>query len=294
MGDPYSKGRYRGYPSSPFNPFHKHTVEEGLEGARAAIQDNNVTLFKKHRAIVLNYLEEQYKRIVEAASSMVEYIKYEKREGKILDPMNEVGVFQIPTEDLANLSLVLEDYAGAFRRSTTKETEIQMRILGKKYTSRYAFMPRELNMAQISQAFDNGDFDNILEGFRCAVDDMDTQYLEMRAARKKIFEFDILNERGCSINVEDCTLSDERINWAVREPEIYPEEENHQLREYSDSPNSDDDDDGDGNDGDYSDHEDSSDRNSQLDDEHAPSGDSAGGDDSESGSAHDDDSHTWG
>jgi hypothetical protein len=58
---------------------------------------------------------------------------------------------------------------------------------------------------------------------------METQYLEIRAARKQIFSFDILIERGSNIIIED-NLSDERINWDVREPEIYPEE--NQFREY--------------------------------------------------------------
>jgi hypothetical protein len=44
------------------------------------------------------------------------------------------------------------------------------------------------------------------------VEDLDAQYLQIREARKHLFDWDVLNQRGCDIDLEK-SRCDDKIDW---------------------------------------------------------------------------------
>lgn len=56
---------------------------------------------------------------------------------------------------------------------------------------------------------------------RSMIDDLDRQYLKIRAARKKHFIWDVLGDWMCKIDAEEWR-DDEMVNWKINEDEEDP------------------------------------------------------------------------
>jgi len=68
---------------NPYKDGVDHPVEEALEGANIAAEDNNALDFKVQRKITLDYLESQYQRITAACLAVTDFVKSQKTPGGI-------------------------------------------------------------------------------------------------------------------------------------------------------------------------------------------------------------------
>jgi hypothetical protein len=64
-----------------------------------------------------------------------------------------------------------------------------------------------------------GLIDRYIEAFKELVDDMDSQYLQIRKARLGLFDFDIDGMPACDIDLEKVRC-DEMVDWRIQEPQI--------------------------------------------------------------------------
>ncbi len=72
-------------------------------------------------------------------------------------------------------------------------------------------------MSEIIEA--SGSINRYIEAFKEVIDDMDSQYFQIRKARLGLFDFDIDGMPTCDIDLEKARC-DEMVDWKVQEPEI--------------------------------------------------------------------------
>lgn len=64
------------------------------------------------------------------------------------------------------------------------------------------------------------DHGNVANIYQEAFEDADKQYLEIRAAREHLLDFDFSGKTECGILPEQ--YSDEKVNWEFNEPQLGP------------------------------------------------------------------------
>ena len=193
---------------NPYMADSRHPVEEALNMAKDAANGNDWNAFLVQRSIVVNFLEAQYQRISKACAALqgmrndpVGRPPRTVRPGKLrarLVPNFRNGQNQ---KDLRSL----EDYAAAFTRDTTPETDLAIVRLGlKKFLRTYWTVDREMTMKQLNWAMGEGDFESARELFNRALNYMDAQFDEIKQARQELFTFDPPGSSpGCSISLDD-------------------------------------------------------------------------------------------
>jgi len=218
-----------------FNPYQynrMHPVEEHLLLAKEAIDKNDRELFNSERKIILDYLEPQYQRIAKLMDHFVEVVKEVKVTGGILGDSLYGNFIQLQRVEV---HLLLEDLAATFTRDVTPRIRVLMRGYKAIMDQTYNTLDRERCLKAMNASLDVDDYllqrPNRLNVpvrenrhrewqyyFRVAGADMDRQWLEIRKARRGLFEFDRDGEaRGCDIDVEEWRF-DELIVWDVMEP----------------------------------------------------------------------------
>ncbi|TGO28736.1 hypothetical protein BPAE_0023g00010 [Botrytis paeoniae] len=195
-----------GCPDNVFRAKNLHQIEQNVSTARkAALNPNsNISLFRWSRNQVLLELEKQYEAINRHAFKLNEFIKSEKRyEGffglagwklKIALTRTYYGTGKISTgprlrtvkefvdahqESLRNewwdrsteALLLLEEYADSFAR----ELSFQWRIECRKYdiASLNSYLPRARLLENLKEAYKYRAYNNFVQWFKEAVDDMD-------------------------------------------------------------------------------------------------------------------------
>ena len=92
-----------------------------------------------------------------------------------------------------------------------------------KFDLGYSVLKRDVLLKRLSDAIDTekGEFfsDTFLVWAKLAIDDMDSQYLRIRAARKTLFDHDDTKDFNRDIDLE-LQLCDEMANWNFTEPKI--------------------------------------------------------------------------
>lgn len=211
---------------NPYRQVPYHPVENALDHASIATELDAVPYFLQARKTVLEYLEPQYRRISECALQMVEYVKQNKIAGGgsqvSLSAQSCMAAYS-PQVYCAGIML-LEDYAKSFVRDAPWTTHVNMRKMQRSYELSYSTLPRELLLQQLSNAFEGRNYyttvGKFVELFKLAVDDMDKQLLEIRKARKKLFDMDF-EDFGHDIDLE-LWRCDEMIDWTVNELQLEP------------------------------------------------------------------------
>ncbi|KAF7949116.1 hypothetical protein EAE96_008285 [Botrytis aclada] len=207
------------------SPFHgTHPVESALLKAfrmqineEAGAQD--ISKLKEFRSIAIKFLERQYQRIQQAADDLIRFVKDQKISGGMLDPAQSPTFESHPGAPSKGLVL-LKNYAESFHRELTMETKDAMCRLNGQYEKRFELLPREIAIKQCTNAYRNADVEGFVENFKLAIDDMDTQYLAIRNARKRLFEWDLKGPGYIAeVDVEPLRC-DERIAWDKVEPDM--------------------------------------------------------------------------
>jgi len=173
---------------------------------------------------VLWCLESQYQRIAAAETSFQRYVKTEKRACGILGTgserrhqPNEVDYYHKTIEGLVHL----EEFSKTFTRELTFEVACRIRGRQRVFDETYNSMPREIALKKVELALELDDFIGWRRWFRIAAEDMDGQFLEIRAARRRFFDCDPDGDHGCDIDLEKAR-TDEPIDWDINEPTIGP------------------------------------------------------------------------
>jgi hypothetical protein len=220
-----------GYMSNPYKNEYlwKHPVEAGLEKAMIAADEDNIADFKEARNTVLDYLERQYARIALASTAVTEFIKGEKRKDGFFDPSDLYDPVQDWSTNHWNMGMIvllLERYVQVFRRDAPPSIEVYIRLHENTFNKLVALSSAgadEINkdMRYLSKALKNFPGPHSRH-FRVTVkrvmERCDRKYFQIRAARKTLFQHDILGQPGVELGPE-YTLADEEIDWTKDEPD---------------------------------------------------------------------------
>ncbi|KAK6594911.1 hypothetical protein H4I96_10642 [Botrytis cinerea] len=197
-----------------------HPVESCLRHAEILSSSNyNPRAFKLERASIIQYLEPQYQRAKLACLDLTEFIKWEKRKEGMLSPKlsREWHSSKIAAEAI----LLLERYEKALQRDFPYYDQIKHRDNLRKEISFYNNLPRNVLMRQATDAFDAMNWQFFTSCFKRVVDDLDKQFMEMRSARKELFEDDEAIDTGCDIEL-DSNMCIDMIDWTKDEPRFGP------------------------------------------------------------------------
>lgn len=119
---------------------------------------------------------------------------------------------------------LVEEYAKSFVRDAPWTTQVNIRRIQHDYDLSYSTLPREVLLHELGKAFESKgswkSLDRFLKLFKLAIDDMDKQLLEIRKARKELFDMDF-EDFGHDIDLE-LWRCDEMIDWTVSEPILEP------------------------------------------------------------------------
>lgn len=209
------------YHSNHYTPknlfiFSRHPVEVALKSAKLAMIQDMMEDFKLNRSIAIRYLEPQYQRIEIASKNLVDFVKEQKVHFGILDPE---GLLSSPSIDvLTEAMILLEDYEASFERQLDTATRLSIRKQKHILGALYDILPLERIMKVCRIAFEKQWWARFLWHFKQAVDEMDSQYLSIRKARKSLYVSDLLSTtREVDTN---SMLCDEVICWNVRERDM--------------------------------------------------------------------------
>ncbi|KAB8296966.1 hypothetical protein EYC80_002372 [Monilinia laxa] len=222
------------FPENTSNLFKRprHTIENLLRDARAAALFDKMNKFKAIRKQVLKEFEKQYKKINQSSAKLYNLIKKDRIfrgillmggnfdngiytcQGRTLNLNKNTPVKLNWQRKLTQGLLLLEDYLASFLRDMTN-LPLKLRIEYRLHEGTYSYpvLPREQLMRQIRNAYVAWDYNSFLQYFKEAVDDMDSQWREIREAKKNVFRWDSGRTlRG--FDVEDV----EAIVWDEIEP----------------------------------------------------------------------------
>lgn len=206
------------YRGSPFHP-----VENALDYASAACKLGKVSTFLEARKAILEYLEPQYHRILDSSLQLLESIKEHEVPGSFLSAVPPTRFS--PRWPPAEAMLLLGDDANAFVRDAPWATRVKMRNLQCSHDLSYARLPREVLMHQLTTIVEEDSYSysgmpEFTKLFKHAVDDMDTQLLEIRKARKELFDKDY-QDFGHDVDLE-LWRCDEKVKRGINEPRLEP------------------------------------------------------------------------
>jgi hypothetical protein len=203
------------------NPFLRtHPVEVGLSRAHSAAYRNKISQIKTQRELVVMFLEPQYQRIAVASTVMAQFIKREKRaNGNFRIAEKDHDTKQVHLRFYAEAVVHLEDYAKAFARDVPPSIRYAIRLVQSRFDvlspcgDLVKPVSKLLGQLQISSDGQREFF----RRYRKAVDALDKRFLQIRQARKDLFDYDIDNPE-CDIDLE-LGRCDEMIDWTVDEPD---------------------------------------------------------------------------
>ncbi|EPE33610.1 hypothetical protein GLAREA_06623 [Glarea lozoyensis ATCC 20868] len=215
---------------------------EWLYHASTTASELDPKQFKHRRQCCLTFLEDTYKDILARRDRLTDVIKGHKTLNGILAPfqdsISEGGTLKIQErtsmlfqegtysdELIAELLDPLEGYASKLRdacRTTASPEDLDIKnFQDRKPGAPYGPLSSDKFAESITWALENENFDIFCSNYKAAVDDLDQQCLEIRNARKCLFEHD-LTDRECDIDLE-LSRCDDMIDWDVVEPDLCPQ-----------------------------------------------------------------------
>ena len=205
-----------GCSSKNFDQFHPHGADLYL--AECQVERQDALEFKRLRSKIVRLLEYQYQQIVATSLMMTKFIKEEKTSGGIFSPSyREIGYHTTaPTfaksKEVSTALALLENFVNAFKPDIPYKMQenletIQCTFDNHPVTPPAQDLPTNVLIALREKSYYSFDV------FKAAVDDLQTQYLKIRNARKELFVWDSPGETGCSVNTDVTPLGDAMIDW---------------------------------------------------------------------------------
>ena len=224
------------------SPFLSHPLEEALRYASIACELQGVKTFKTYRATVLEILEPQYQKIAEARKALVDFVESHKVRFGLLDAKsNNISVrwrWNTMKEVFELALLLLENYAKSFARDMPDEIRRKIQGYQQKFYRNYSILPSHRLVEHLNVLLNENcsyfdffryHFDDFRQTFKSEVNELDKNYLEIRKARRALFDHDT-SYWGCDIDLqlESC---DGMINWDINKPNIGPKTKSEWARE---------------------------------------------------------------
>ncbi|KAF4625445.1 hypothetical protein G7Y89_g12725 [Cudoniella acicularis] len=241
---------YAGLPCLFTDVFKEHPVEAAIKSTIICSDGSSPHLFQEARWQVLEYLEPQYQSIVRCASNISIFIKENKARNCSFDPdFKASDVASSRNYNLGSAMLLLEEYAASFKRDMPAGSRDAIRASQRLFDLAYSTLPRESLMKRLIKLLDEistyktsrvvkkkhrtrmrisetGIYGEkvieFIQNFKVAVDDMDRQYLAIRAARKALFMNDMYEDDIHGKIDLELSRCDEKIDWGVLEPKTGP------------------------------------------------------------------------
>ncbi|KAE9373634.1 hypothetical protein N431DRAFT_337959 [Stipitochalara longipes BDJ] len=218
-----------------------HPVEDMLEHASFASEISDKKKFKAARQAVLEYLEPQYRRILAASEAISSFIKALKHAEGLLDANFVEGqTLHAEDKELATALVLLEDYAASFQRELSTDIRIQIALRSHEWELAYCTLSWEDKLTKLRKLLERGNSSDDVEFVQLFADcvyEMDEQYLDIRKARKAVFQDDPASTTtimGMSLDEwAQPWRCDEKINWAVNEPDLGPWEDPNAESDYN-------------------------------------------------------------
>jgi hypothetical protein len=132
--------------------------------------------------------------------------------------------------------VLLKEYIESFKRDMPLEIKTKIRLHQHIYNKFYSSLAINSFLQNLESAFETQDYDRFAEHYISAVDHLDAEYLEIRQARKELFEGGLpeLNFRGCDVDLE-LSCFDTKVNWSVNEILVVSQEEEKEDFDHSDN-----------------------------------------------------------
>ena len=106
---------------------------------------------------------------------------------------------------------LLEEYADSFQRDLTAEIKGHIKLGHFDFNDRYSLLEREVLVDLLFKSMKLNRPEDFMRRFKQALVDMNSQFREIRATRKKLFDWDI-TETGCDIDLE-LGQSYQEVDW---------------------------------------------------------------------------------
>ncbi|KAI9640197.1 hypothetical protein NHQ30_011434 [Ciborinia camelliae] len=241
--------------SNPFGPhddsYKSYPVNRYVSQAASAVRRYDIEDLKEARKNAIELLEPQYTCIVSEFKKFREFIDAESKRYGIWDGIvrlqHEIDRYRramayakdtadidmlirdqnqrldkrIGSIDFAEALVVLEEYAEAFEQDIPHETRKQLARIRFEYQGDYEMMEREVAIRKLQEMVVNIPESmndaavKFKELYMIAANDMQKQYLEIREARKQLFEDDVIGDVWeCPIDLQ-MEMEDKEINWTV-------------------------------------------------------------------------------
>lgn len=202
------------------NPFRgeevMHPIEAHLVPVKASMEVENTTMFKIHRAAILNYLEPQYQAIHGAAVRIHKFVMAQKVNGGFLD-IGYDAFYLRNGNDRENLAaefvLLIETFSASFAREISFDISLKIRPWKKTFLSLYANLPVFATVNKVTNFYEERNIEALVSTSIKAITGLLELFFEMRAARRGLFSEDLADIRGWEINIEDDEDLQE-IDWA--------------------------------------------------------------------------------
>ncbi len=184
---------------NPFKGKHTHPIEAALMRAKLVSGKEDLVEFKNQRAIILEYLENQYQCISSAAIRLVDFVKEEKFHDGLLDahllndPARHCWDYHRHMEKLGKAMLLVEEYAQSFKRDMPMEIKQEVRQYQRLFDSFYSRSRIRALLWRLREAFEIGNLTSFVDLFCKLVNELDTDYVLILKLRKNLFQFDDLS-----------------------------------------------------------------------------------------------------
>jgi hypothetical protein len=236
--------QHRFYYQNPLhNPFRNedatHPVEAALMRAKTASNYEHLLMFKKERLAVIEYLEPGYQRIFRAACRLRDFALDNKCDGGLFDVHRQYyaeGSHYGKNRQCATALVLLKEYIESFKRDMLLEIKTNIRLHQHIYNKFYSSLAINSFLQNLESAFETQDYDRFAGHYISAVDRLDAEYLEIRQARRELFEGGPpeLNFRGCDVDLE-LSCFDKKVDWSVNEISVVSQEEEKEDFDHSDN-----------------------------------------------------------
>lgn len=199
-----------------FDDFHPLGLD--LYGAECQIERQDTPEFKRLRSKIVNSLEPQYQRIVAVSQRLAEFVSNEKMTGGLFsNAFRRCGDLLVSSSfakihEVSSGMALLETYSKAF-----KYCDIPCSIEENLETLEWSFgrHPRARPAGDfVLKAFHEHSIFSF-QGFREAVNDLQTQHLKIRRVRNELYKYDPAGDVDFSINIDHSPLYDKMIDWEL-------------------------------------------------------------------------------
>lgn len=203
------------------NPFVNHPVERGLQSAEQFVWDaKDIKKFKKERRKILDYLEPQYHRISGASLNLEQFIKRTKRRGGFLEgnfpddlrvitnivsglrPFHECLLPCHCDNDVMHIDMftavyLVREYAKSFERDMPIYVRADIMEQQRHFDDLFIDLPRDQMLSRLDRMLELKQFEGVHVLLRNIIDCIDDQLIEIREARKNLFDADVYpDQRG--------------------------------------------------------------------------------------------------